>query len=385
MRILFSSTRGTGHLQPLLPYARALVASGHEVLVAGPQDLREALLGEGLEHAPFGHPGDQGLGPIWARMRTVPADQHPAIFVREIFAGANAQAALPALLETIRAWKPRLIVRDSVEFAAVVAAEIVGVPHVRVAVHQRVMEEQIHSLAAAPVDTMRQAAGLAKDNGASMDAEPIFTAFPESFEGPASSVSSRPTCRVGSTRVAPTASSSGWQPEGEGLPLVYVTFGTIAATTAEALTVYQTAVAAVSRLPVRALLTTGRGFDVRALGAIPANVRVEAWVPQADILSHTAVLVCHGGSGTVLGGLAAGVPQVVIPMAADQPANAQRIAEIGAGLALTKPDVETLRAAILHVLDEPGFRRAAQTVSVEMAGLPGIDTALIKLLDFAGA
>jgi UDP:flavonoid glycosyltransferase YjiC (YdhE family) len=43
MRVLFSSTRGTGHLQPLLPYARALLGQGHEVLVAGPPDLKEPL------------------------------------------------------------------------------------------------------------------------------------------------------------------------------------------------------------------------------------------------------------------------------------------------------------------------------------------------------
>lgn len=106
-------------------------------------------------------------------------------------------------------------------------------------------------------------------------------------------------------------------------------------------------------------------------------------MPQADVLPHTAVLVCHGGSGTVLGGLAAGVPQVVVPLGGDQPANAQRIAAIGAGLALTKPDAETLRAAIRRVLEDEGFRRAAQAVSVEMAGLPGVDTAVAALLALA--
>ena len=72
--------------------------------------------------------------------------------------------------------------------------------------------------------------------------------------------------------------------------------------------------------------------------AIPANLQVEAWVPQAEVFPHTALLVCHGGSGTVLGGLAAGIPQVVLPIRADQPQNAQSVAAIGAGLALTKPD-----------------------------------------------
>jgi UDP:flavonoid glycosyltransferase YjiC (YdhE family) len=372
-----------GHLQPLLPYAKALVARGHEVRVAGPADLREPLLSAGLEHAPFGHPGDQGLAPIWARLRTVPVDQQVVLFVREIFAGANAQAAFPGLLETLRVWQPHLIVRDSVEFAAVVAAEVGGVPHVRVAVHQRVMEEQIGSLAAAPVDTLRRAAGLAVDEGASLGAEPIFTSFPESFEGRTQSAGSRRIYRVGQGKGAPPSTSPGWQPDGDGLPVVYITFGTVATTMPEALSLYQTAIAAVAQLPVRALLTTGRGFDVHALGAIPANVRVEAWVPQAEVFPHTAVMVCHGGSGTVLGGLAAGLPQVVVPIGADQPHNAQSIAAIGAGLALTKPDAETLRAAIQRVLGDEGFRRAASALSIEMAALPSVDDAVNALLEIA--
>jgi UDP:flavonoid glycosyltransferase YjiC (YdhE family) len=383
VRVLFSSTRGTGHLHPLLPYAKALVAKGHEVLVAAPPDLREAVLGAGLEHASFGHPGDEGLAPLWARLRSTPAEEQAAFFIREIFAGANPRAALPGLLETIRAWQPRLIVRDSAELAAVVAAEVAGVPHVRVAVHGRLMEEQFCSLAAAPVDTLRVAAALAADDGASLRAEPIFTAFPESFEGPASNGASPAAHRVGPGAAAPPSPGSGWQPDGDGPPLVYITFGTVATTVPEALVLYQTAIAAVADLPVRALLTTGRGFEVGRLGAIPANLQVEAWVPQAEVFPHTAVLVCHGGSGTVLGGLAAGIPQVVVPLGADQPHNARCMAAIGAGLALTNPDAATLRAAIQRVLDDAGFRRVARAVSAEMAALPGIDDAVRALLELA--
>jgi MGT family glycosyltransferase len=167
------------------------------------------------------------------------------------------------------------------------------------------------------------------------------------------------------------------------LPFVYITFGTVATTVPEAQQLYQTAIAAVADLPVRALLTTGRGFDLGTLGRVPANVRVEAWVPQANVLPHTAVMVCHGGSGTVLGGLAACVPQVVAPIGADQPQNAQSIAAIGAGLALDKPDAATLRAAIERVLGDPGFRDAARLVSREMSTLHSIDEAADALLDLA--
>src|SRR6478736_2162532 len=69
MRVLFSSTRGAGHLQPLLPYARALVARRHEVAVAAPEEVGKTLRDAGLPHLPFDHPGDDLLAPIWARLR----------------------------------------------------------------------------------------------------------------------------------------------------------------------------------------------------------------------------------------------------------------------------------------------------------------------------
>ncbi len=89
MSILFSSTRGAGHLQPLLPYARALVARNHEVAVAAPPEVGEALGSAGLRHAPFDHPGDVALAPIWARLHGVSDDAAMAIAASEIFAGAR--------------------------------------------------------------------------------------------------------------------------------------------------------------------------------------------------------------------------------------------------------------------------------------------------------
>ncbi len=106
-------------------------------------------------------------------------------------------------------------------------------------------------------------------------------------------------------------------------------------------------------------------------------------MPQADVLPHAAVLVCHGGSGTVLGGLAAGVPQVVVPFGADQPENAKRIAAIGAGLALINPEADVLAAVIQRVLANDAFRRAARAVAIDMATLPTVDDAVDSLLKYA--
>jgi UDP:flavonoid glycosyltransferase YjiC (YdhE family) len=77
---------------------------------------------------------------------------------------------------------------------------------------------------------------------------------------------------------------------------------------------------------------------------VPENVRVERWVPQAEALAQASLVVCHGGSGTVLGALAANLPLVIMPLFADQFANARTLAGAGAA-AVVEP--AGLRAAIL--------------------------------------
>ena len=385
MRVLFSSTRGTGHINPLLPYARALVADGHEVAVAGPLELGETLRSAGFTHLSFGHPGDETLAPIWARLRGVSQQEANAIAIGEIFAGANARAALPKLLATIGEFRPDLIVRESAEFGALVAAEVAGVPHARVAVHMVSFEESLPSLAGPSLDALRQQHGLPADAGRSLRAEPVFSWFPPSLDGSIDDGSqTQIPFRAQLSEGAPSAESPHWVPANDRQPLVYITFGTIAGGMREAKVLFRAALDAIAEVPVRALFTTGRGVDPSVLGAIPANVHVEAFVPQRDVLPRVNAVVCHGGSGTVLGALAAGVPLVVAPLGADQPHNAQRIAAVGAGLAVPNPDPSMLRAAIERVLAEDAFRRNARKIADEIAALPTLDRAVAALLAVAG-
>ena len=82
-------------------------------------------------------------------------------------------------------------------------------------------------------------------------------------------------------------------------------------------------------------MTVGRGTDVAALGPLPENVRAEGWVPQDAVLARAAAVVGHGGYGTTLGALAHGVPLAVLPLfSSDQWHNAERVAGLGAGIAL---------------------------------------------------
>src|SRR5215218_9477187 len=124
---------------------------------------------------------------------------------------------------------------------------------------------------------------------------------------------------------------------------------------------------AAAQLPARVLLTVGREADIDALGSPPSNLHVEPWVPQADVLGHASAVVGHGGSGTTLGALGAGLPLVVVPLFADQPQNAVRVAAVGAGVI---SPLDGIRAATERVLANGAYREAAQRVAAEMQTLP---------------
>jgi MGT family glycosyltransferase len=122
------------------------------------------------------------------------------------------------------------------------------------------------------------------------------------------------------------------------------------------------------------LITIGRDREPAQLGAVPANVHVAQWVPQASVMPHAAAMVCHGGTGTVRGGLAAGVPLAVLPLFADQPYNAARVAELGAGIAL-EPGPAAMADAVRELLADPGYAEQAALVADEIGALPPVDEA----------
>jgi MGT family glycosyltransferase len=181
--------------------------------------------------------------------------------------------------------------------------------------------------------------------------------------------------------------------DGGDAPLVYVTFGSVLGTLPGAAAVYRAAIDAGAPLRVRVLVTVGHDVDVATLGRMPANVHVAAWVPQAEVLDTAAVVVAHGGSGTTLGALAAGVPLVLVPLFADQLANAQRVGSIGAA-AVVEPDrgpaggmgklgpedSPRLRAAVETVMRDPAYARAARRVAGEMRTAPRIGELLAAVV-----
>lgn len=129
----------------------------------------------------------------------------------------------------------------------------------------------------------------------------------------------------------------------------------------------QRAADALGQLDVQGLITTGPAVDP-ALIAAPPNVTVTRWVRHADVLPRCSAVITHGGHGTVLKALIAGVPLVVVPLGRDQPDNAARVVYAGAGIRLRRnASVSALRAATTRVIADPRYRAAAGRMASRLA------------------
>jgi UDP:flavonoid glycosyltransferase YjiC (YdhE family) len=102
---------------------------------------------------------------------------------------------------------------------------------------------------------------------------------------------------------------------------------------------FETSVEAAEKTGARAILLTQ--FPEQLPPALPAAVRHFTYIPFSQVLPRAAAFVHHGGIGTTAQAFAAGVPQLVVPFAHDQPDNAIRVQRLGAGLALARKAYHT--------------------------------------------
>jgi UDP:flavonoid glycosyltransferase YjiC (YdhE family) len=115
-------------------------------------------------------------------------------------------------------------------------------------------------------------------------------------------------------------------------------------------------------------------------------VHVEAWVDQPEVLGRSSAVVSHGGSGTFLGALAHGVPQLCLPQAADQFRNAEGGLRAG-GVLVLRPNQATATAvgtAAKKLLADAGLREASGRVADEIAAMPSPAAVAVELADRFG-
>ena len=352
---------------PLLPFARALQRAGDQVVVALPRSSAGLVERAGLECWPCDDPPEDFL------LRAIGGRTRAAIsrddVVREVFGGAFPRALAPGLVNAVEQWRPEVILRETHELGSALVAERFGLPIVRVGIMRADGERFAMPKAAEGLAGLRAELGLPPDpDGAALLAGPLFTLVPQQLEDPAEpaddDVHRFREVFAGGRRLA-----DHWG--GDRRPLVYVTFGSEVPRTERFPDLYRAVLRELAGVSARVLLTIGTQRSPGELGPLPANAHVEQWVDQDAVLPHASAVVCHGGSGTVRATLSAGLPLVTIPFFADQPVNARRTEELGAGIVLE--GAEGLADAVRQVLSQPEHRRAAEAVAAEVQTLPTVD------------
>jgi UDP:flavonoid glycosyltransferase YjiC (YdhE family) len=370
MRILFSFIGGLGHFDPLEPVAHACVAAGHEVAVACSGGLTARIEARGFPAFATSAPRS-AAGPATRDLTPLdPVDAHAAeVEFAENFAGKGARRHAVAVQEHLVAWSPDVVVHDEADFGAAIAAEVRGVPSASVLVLASGLLVR-PDLVAPPLAALRADHGLAPDPGLTMLARgPVLSPFPASFRSPDSPVPLPETTFAfrGSPVITPVHRG----------PLdrrrVYATLGTVFNSGSGDL--FERLLAGLGLVEAEVVVTVGTDVDPAAFGPQPGHVRVEAFVPQAELLPTVDLVVSHGGSGTLMATLAHGLPSVLLPLGADQPHNAARARELGVARVLDAATAtpDQIRDAVEDAVQDRDALQRARQVAAEYDALPPVD------------
>ena len=371
MRILFTFAGGSGHLEPLVPIARAAEATGHTVAFAGRPWMLPVV--EAFGFRGFAAGSDVGLTPRRVPLAAIDVQQDMGA-VGPGFGLRIARERAADLLPLCHDWRPDLLVCEELDFGAMIVAERLELPFATVlviAAGSFVRAEFV----AGPLNEVRAEHGLPPDPALAMPSRHlVLSPFAPSYRDPRfplpASARSLRSLTPRSVRKRDTLT-------------IYFTLGTVY--NVECGDLFQRVLAGLRDLPIELIVTVGRDIDPIELGPQPGNVRVERYVPQGEVLPHCDLVVSHAGSGSVTNALAHGLPMVLLPLGADQPLNAARCETLGVARVLDAVSAtpEMVRAAASVVLKDRSFRRNAERIRDEMAALSGPDHA-IGLLERLG-
>ena len=350
----------------MMPLAEAARAAGHEVVFSIGPEFVAKLEGLGYRTSATGiEIREAGAEAVAAGTPVTGVDGRTNLdFGAHVFVDVMARRVVDDVAPVLADVEPDVVVYGQFDPGAGVAAAAAGVPVVCHAISPHWPIETAWSTYAVRL------AGLCTDRGlaACRDGfvgDTYLAVFPPVLEVPsfAAHPARWPMRPVAWTE--PGASVPTWV-ERRRRPLVYVTLGTMVATD-DAL---RPVIDGVASLDVDVLVALGSAAGTSISGLSP-NVHVEGFVDQAGVLEVADLVVHHGGSGTVLAALAAGVPQVVIPTGADQFVNADRLADTGLASVLppahATPDA-VAAAAEAALVDTD--RSALQVIRTEIAAMP---------------
>jgi len=386
MRVLVTCCAGYGHLQPMMPLARALADGGHEVAVTVASDLVPRAEAAGFTAFASGITTGEGFGRLGElfpdrRFDRLLPEQIFGWYLPHLFGEVLAPAMLRDLEGLVGEWRPDLVIHETTEFAGPVAAAAAGIPSACVTLGLRLPETIVDAVALAVAPLWRQR-GLVPDPTAGIYRNLCLDITPPSFQPYESELGRavlRPLRPIPLPPV-PGEKLAGWIEARLHRPLVYMTLGT---NTNSDLSMFRAALDGLMAVDLDLLVTIGFDTEAELLEPLPDNAHVEAYVPQSLLLPPCAAVICHGGAGTTFNSFAEGLPLLVLPQGADQYLIGDLVTATGAGLKLTPPEVTpaSVREAVLALLQDGRYRAAAATLKAEIAAMPGPEEAVLLIED----
>ena len=135
------------------------------------------------------------------------------------------------------------------------------------------------------------------------------------------------------------------------------------------------------------IVTTGsRPVEDVNIDPLPANVRVEKFIPYAHLMPKVDLLITNGGYGSIQIALAHGVPVVAIGKTEEKPEIVNRVqwSGVGVGLKVHTATESQIRHAVAEVLNDLSYRLKAEVIAEEMAGLDAATVGANLLEELAG-
>jgi UDP:flavonoid glycosyltransferase YjiC (YdhE family) len=362
-----------GAFGPFISLGQAMVAAGHEVLVATGPDLQSRVAEAGFQTAvagpgamdgaaaALGHPSVQSAGPD-ERWR----------FPATMFGSVIPPAKLPVIRELAETFEPDLVIHPPVDLAGPIVAAERGIPSVCYG-FMHPLEQPVVSGLADAVEPLWQAAGLTPEPHAGLYRTRYLDPCPPALRGDlgAAATVARPIRPEIPGNSAGGARLPDWAQTLGTRPVLYVSLGTVPFFNQPSR--FEALLGELLRDDLELIVTVSELHDPAALGELPPTVHVEQWLPLAAVLPRCDAVLCHAGSGTILAALAAGLPLVLVPDGADQFTNAESCR--AAGVARTLMPGETtpsaVRAAVGAIL-QPSARELerARQIAGEIDAMP---------------
>ncbi|MFD9072608.1 macrolide-inactivating glycosyltransferase [Streptomyces lasiicapitis] len=381
--IAMFSIAAHGHVNPSLEVIRELVARGHRVTYAIPHAFEEKVAETGAEPVLYTTtlPGPDDDPEAWGN--TLIDNIEPFL--------NDAVNALPQLRAAYEGDEPDIVLHDITSYPARVLARNWGVPEISLSpnlVAWEGYEEEVGEPLYAPLrETERGQAYFARfqawlaENGITQHHDSFvgrpprsLVLIPKVFQPNADRVDESVHTFVGACQGDRAAQGEWRRPEGAD-KVVLVSLGSAFTKQPD---FYRECVKAFGDLPGwHLVLQVGKHVDAAELGDVPPNVEVHNWVPQLAILKQADAFVTHAGAGGSQEGLATGTPMVAVPQAVDQFGNADMLQALGVArhLPMEEADADSLRAAVLALVDDPEVARRLDEVRAGMAGEGGTKTA----------